>query len=124
MRGRANVSKRNKAVPGGTALLVEENQGVESWNPTLPGRLKLVAGDGLGFFAVAIDWRCGVVGGRLDGVEAYEAFDRLLTEYVFAIELCHFGVLGVGLDLGIAGTNAFFASVLGNTEFVEGVVGF
>ena len=52
------------------------------------GRAVLVAGDGLGFL-LAVNRRRGIVGSGLDRVEAYEAFDRLLAEYVLAIELGH-----------------------------------
>jgi len=60
----------------------------------------LVARDEVCFLlAFAVDGRGGVVGGGTDGVEPYQAVYGLFTQYVFAVELGHLGVLGFLLDL-------------------------
>jgi len=71
---------------------------------------------------MAIDRGCGVVGCGADAVETYQAFDRLLAEHMFAIELCHLGVFSIGLHLGIASADTFLAGVLGDTELIERVI--
>src|ERR1700733_3597130 len=73
-----------------------------------------------GFFGLGC-W-CGL-GGRGYGGDGHDAFYRLLAEDVLAVELGHLRVLGILLQLGVAGANLLFARVLGDAGLLEGVVG-
>ena len=79
--------------------------------------MESVSSNGLACFL-----NCRLGGG--DGVEAYEAFDRLFAEHVLAIELGHRAFSASDLISGIAGADLFFAGILGDAEIVERVVGF
>ena len=76
----------------------------------------LVPGDEVFFF------RCGS-GDGLDLAEGDEAGDLGLLEDLLAVELGHLRVLGVLLQLCVAGADFFLARVLGDAGLLERVVG-